>query len=344
MLPVQHSNMAPVIPGAEQFNTDIFNSAFGGFGSAFRILKAKKLDFRISSAGGEVSLPDGQVVGVLLGVAPFDYCSWYAKQFVEGQEAKAPDLLWVRKTPDTFPDALPEQFRQKQIVGGVPRWDFRIARRTVWALVNTTDGTIDLENPVIFDMTSTSMYGKSDPRTNAYKWAGMKQFCEQYSNAATKVSPCMFLTQIRLDPSSPVQGVVIFRPQIDQQTGGPAWLDIETYKEVVRVASSSLVTDMLQVTEILDYDPVAGNGAAPAPVATPTHAPASAPAPAPTPATGARVQPSELFEPTAPTPETSLLADAQAVLNKAAQAAPAQSVSSAAQEGIVNIMGSLSDL
>lgn len=360
-LPVVFDNgQMPTAAGAEEFSNNMFAGAFTGFEASRRHLRAKKLDFRISTGQDEIILANGEVAGVLLGIAPFNHCSWYARKYQEGQEPKAPDLLWVQRDPNKFPDALPEQFRQKQNVGGVARWDFRIARRTVWALINKEPSGqmyLDLDNPVIFDMTSASMYGKSYPQNNAYKWSGLRSFCEQHSSMAGRVNPSMFPMQIVIDPNSPVQGVVVFRPFVTAN-GAPAYLDNDTYARVVELAQSQLVSDMVSVQERLT---LGDNGAAPVtpvpPVQAATYVPQAAPvqpAPQPAPSAVTPVQPSE----------SSLLEQAQSLINQATaqpdhmdtaqhdkahvapQPAPAaaHAQSAAATAGIQSIMGSLSEL
>lgn len=353
MLPVvlSQNNTLPVLEGQEQFATEMFSSAFSGFFSSYRYLRPKKMDFHITSGGAAQVVPNGDVIGVLLGVSPYNHCTWYERKFQPGMEPEQPDLVWLQKTADTFPDALPVQFRKKVNIGGYERWDFRVARRTVWALLQKTpDGQVmlDLDNPVIFDMTSASMFGKSDPRTNSYKWTGLKQFCDQYSTAIAKCNPLMFCTQIAIDPDSPVPGVVVFRPQMGQN--GPVFLDHQMYSAVVEKAKSSTVSDMLTVQEILDYTPRGGSQTPPVQTATAPAQPAAPAAPA------APQAPTQLPD-DKPAATENLLHQAQAVLNNVKPseeaAAPVQpepitaqarpKVSAAASEGIANIMGSLGD-
>ena len=352
MLPVvfnQTDAQMPVLPGQDNFTDAFLANAFGDFQSGYRYLRPKKINFQVDGGGASIQLENNKVVGVLLGVAPHNFCTWYERKYQVGMEPTAPDLVWVQTTPDTFPDALPEQYRKKVNVGGNERWDFRIARRTVWALV-TQDGNgqymLDLDNPVIFDMTSASMYGKSDDASGTYKWAGMKQFCAKYSSAGHSCSPLMFYTQIMLDINSPVQGVVVFRPVLNNN-GVPAFLDNDTYAMVVEKAQSAVVADMLKVTEILTY----GQNKVPQ---TPPVQAATAPAqPEPV-----RPEPQPEPAPVQPSENGGLLEQAQALLSKPAQPAPepvahephvhapspTQKASAAATAGIASIMGSLGDL
>ena len=243
---------APVV--SQETSLAMFQNAFAGFSTGARFLRARKLDFQITSGGETTIIPNGKLVAVLLGVAPFNHCTWYERDYAPGQEPAAPDLCWVQKTANDFPAALPEMYRHKVNINGQERWKFRIARRTVWALV-VEDGQggvlLDIDNPVIFDITSASMYGKSDPRTHSYKWAGLRGFCAQFSTPVVTINPSMFYMQIALDPDA-TQGVVVFRPAVTQQ-GTPQYLSQESWQAVVNAAQSTQVTDMLRVTETLEW-------------------------------------------------------------------------------------------
>ena len=124
---------APVV--SQETSLAMFNNAFAGFSTGARFLRARKLDFQITSGGETSIIPNGKLVAVLLGVAPFNHCTWYERDYAPGQEPAAPDLCWVQKTANDFPAALPEMYRHKVNINGQERWKFRIARRTVWALV-----------------------------------------------------------------------------------------------------------------------------------------------------------------------------------------------------------------
>lgn len=364
---------APVVSQATSLT--MFNNAFAGFSTGARFLRARKLDFQITSGGETTVVPNGKVVGVLLGVAPFNHCTWYERDYAPGQEPSAPDLCWVQKTANDFPDALPEMYRRKVNINGQERWKFRIARRTVWALASA-DGqggaTLDVDNPVIFDITSASMYGKSDPRTHSYKWAGLRGFCSQFSTAAVTINPSMFFIQIALDPEA-TQGVVMFRPALTDQ-GTPQYLSQETWQAVVNAAQSAQVADMLRVTETLDWPKGGAKPAAQATVQQVSYPPSQEAAPiqptapaalAAQVAPAASVVPADVVAPAANanvTPE--LLDAASSVLQQAqnaANAAPAQDaapaaqpaaqpafqqpkVSEAAKQGIANLLGDLNNL
>lgn len=368
---------APVVSQATSLT--MFNNAFAGFSTGARFLRARKLDFQITSGGETTVVPNGKVVGVLLGVAPFNHCTWYERDYAPGQEPSAPDLCWVQKTANDFPDALPEMYRRKVNINGQERWKFRIARRTVWALASA-DGqggaTLDVDNPVIFDITSASMYGKSDPRTHSYKWAGLRGFCSQFSTAAVTINPSMFFIQIALDPEA-TQGVVMFRPALTDQ-GTPQYLSQETWQAVVNAAQSAQVADMLRVTETLEWPKGGAKPAAQATVQQVSYPPSqeaapvqpTAPvAPAAQAAPAASVVPADVVAPAANASVTPELLDAASSVLQQAQnavnAAPAQGtaptaqaatqpaaqpafqqpkVSEAAKQGIANLLGDLNNL
>lgn len=269
------ANIAPSMPAlASDVANALFDGAFAGFSSGMRFLRPRKLDFLITGGSSQQQLQNGEVVAVLLGVAPFNHCTWYEREYAPGQEPAAPDLCWIQKTENDFPAALPAEYHHKVMVNGQERWKFRKARRTVWAMYTPgPDGTpvLDLDNPVIFDLTSMSLYGPSDTASNSYKWSGLRGFCERFSSPVAKCSPCMFPMQINIDPKSTVSGVVVFRPLI-QSNGMPAYLDQETFTAVINKAQSPTIVDMLTVTETLEWPKKAASAAA-QPVAQPVQQP-----------------------------------------------------------------------
>lgn len=370
---------APIV--SQETSLAMFNNAFAGFSTGARFLRARKLDFQITSGGETTIVPNGRLVAVLLGVAPYNHCTWYERDYAPGQEPAAPDLCWIQKTANDFPDALPAQYRHKVNINGQERWKFRIARRTVWALVND-DGqggvTLDVDNPVIFDITSASMYGKSDPRTNSYKWAGLRGFCAQFSTPVVTINPSMFYMQIALDPDA-TQGVVVFRPATNNQ-GVPQYLSQETWQAVVNAAQSAQVTDMLRVTETLEWPKGAAKPAAQATVQQVSYPPSqeaapvqpAQPAPQPAAQPAQAVVPADVVAPAANASAPADLLNAAASVLQQAQAAaqpaadpsaprardpepaakpaPAAAtfqqptVSAAAKQGIANLLGDLDNL
>lgn len=241
-----------------------------GFSANYNFIRPGKMDFTLTEGGVPRQVANGQVVGVCLGIAPHDFCTWYAKKYTPGQEPERPDLLWEWPNRDAFPDALPVQYRQKVMLNGSMRWDFRIARRSVWALA-TTDANgqmaLNLSSPYILDITSMSLFGKSNTQVNQYRWSGLIGFCNRFSQPPHFVcSPSVFLTQLLLDATSSVSGVMVFRPMLSPDGNAPQYLDSATFSAVVNTMLSQQVQDMLKVREILDYTP-AGASAQSAPEA-----------------------------------------------------------------------------
>lgn len=318
----------PVLPEAmlAQYGA-LAEQMASGFTGAFNRIKPGKMDFTLVEGGVARRVDNGQVVGVCLGMAKHDYCSWYEKSYVDGQEPEQPDLVWEWADHNKFPDALPKQYQQKMNRQGQPRWDFRIARRSVWALVQPDAAgqpTLNIDNPYILDITSSSLYGASDTAAGLYKWSGLIQLCNRFSQPPNFIcSPAMFLTQLRIDPQSTVAGVILFKPMITN--GALAYLDSNTFMHVVEAMQSQAVKDMLQVREILGKETPAAAPVKPepAPVVPPMQT-ATAPA-----------------TPAAKEPEVAgsedLLAQAQALLNgPAAPSAPASQAAPAAPAGNVN--------
>lgn len=246
---------------------NVFDDAFNGFGGAnFRRIKVRKLDFALCENGAQEVVPANGLYAVLVGAAPVNHCVWYSRVYAPGQEPEAPDLTWIQHTPDTFPDALPVEFRRKQNVNGQERWAFQICRRTVWCVARIVNGQLflDTEKPYIFDLTSSSLFGKSIPEQNMYKWGGLRDVCRQYSTATFTCTPSMFLTQIVLDVNSPVQGVVMFKPMRDNN-GNMLFLDESNLYQVQECAMRQSTQDLAVVREKLTY------GDAPAQVQTPVQ-------------------------------------------------------------------------
>lgn len=255
----ESDNNPPVLPQEmlAQYNAFAEQMTYG-FQGAFNRIKVGKLDFGLVEGGVTRRVENGHVIGVCLGMASTDYCSWYEKTYEPGQEPEIPDLVWLWPDRSKFPAALPQQWHQKKNRQNQDRWDFRIARRSVWALVQPDPTTkqfyLNTETPFIFDITSASLYGKSDTTMNWYKWAGLIQLCNRFSQPPNFIcSPAMFLTRIRIDPTSTVSGVVYFEPMLVQGEGTPMYLDSTTFTQVVQVMQSQTIRDMLQVREILEW-------------------------------------------------------------------------------------------
>lgn len=244
----------PAIPQSmlEQYNAMALSMS-EGFSASLNFIRPGKMNFKLIEGGVAREVDNGQVVGVLLGIAPHDYCTWYEKQYVPGQEPETPDLVWEWPNQNVFPDALPQELRRKQMINGKERWAFRVARRSVWALANRTNSgqiALNLQSPYILDITSMSMFGKSTPDTNTYKFSGLMGLCQRLSQPPHFIcSPSMFLTQILIDAAASVSGVVVFRPAFTQ--GQPQYLDNDTFQQVLQLMMSQQVQDMLKVREKL---------------------------------------------------------------------------------------------
>lgn len=315
-LPVQFSvDVTPAVP--QQFLAQFQLAArqmTQGFGASFNRIKPGTATFELTEGGNKREVQNGQVVGVLLGVAPFDHCTWYEKDYVPGQEPEAPDLVWEWKTSDTFPNALPVKYRKKIMVNGKERWKFQIARRSVWGLVKPDANgqpTLDLDNPYILDMTSMSLYGKGNPQAGTFKYSGLVNFCKSLSSGPVQVIPAMFLTQILLDTAAKLAGVVVFKPVLDQ-TGHPQYLDTATFDSVLSTMFSQTVQDALKIQEKLEWP--TNKIAAPSPQTAPNVSAAQASTPVHSTSSGqptvqssqpaAPVQPVQPTAPTAPAAAT----------------------------------------
>lgn len=293
LIPVTFTNgQLPVLPAdimqqMKQFMDDDFSDLGGG---TMRFIRPRKSDFLLVDGGNQEVVYGHELFGVLICVAPTNHCVWYDREYAPGQEPSAPDLIWNQTAPDQFPDALPEMYRHKILRNGQERWGFQIRRRTVWALCRKDPNgqmMLDMSRPFILDLTSMSLFGKSNPQQNAYKFAGLKDLCTQYSGNGFICTPSMFMTQIFLDPNVSVAGVVVFRPARDAQ-GNLSFLDAQTIQSVYAARTSQEVQDMRVVREKLDYTPDGNNSAfsapaqlaaAPQPVAP--VAPVAQPMPAP---------------------------------------------------------------
>ena len=293
LIPVTFTNgQLPVLPAdimqqMKQFMDDDFSDLGGG---TMRFIRPRKSDFLLVDGGNQEVVYGHELFGVLICVAPTNHCVWYDREYAPGQEPSAPDLIWNQTAPDQFPDALPEMYRHKILRNGQERWGFQIRRRSVWALCRKDPNgqmMLDMSRPFILDLTSMSLFGKSNPQQNAYKFAGLKDLCTQYSGNGFICTPSMFMTQIFLDPNVSVAGVVVFRPARDAQ-GNLSFLDAQTIQSVYAARTSQEVQDMRIVREKLDYTPDGSNSAfsapaqlaaAPQPVAP--VAPVAQPMPAP---------------------------------------------------------------
>lgn len=308
-----------------------------GVGGTLNFIRPGKIDFTLVEGGNKRQVPNGQVAGVLLAVSPHDFCTWYQKSYTVGQEPEEPDLVWNWPDHNQFPDALPQELRKKQLINGKERWAFRVARRSVWALFSNVNGQamLNLSAPYILDMTSMSLYGQGNPQANMYKYSGLMSLCQRMSGNGFICSPAMFLTAIVIDPQSPVSGVVNFCPQINN--GQLAYLDNNTFQQVLQLALSQQVKDMLMVKEKLEWKNGSGFQASPTPApeqavsASVTPSTVSQPISSVPPSTVSQlpgpsiIQPQPQPQPVQPqpatpiTPSEDLLAQAQVVMDNFSQ-------------------------
>lgn len=333
-----NNNLANVLP-AEAISAfgNLFHDSFSDFGSSFRRIRVGRLGFSLIGGQSVEEIPADRMFVVCLGVAPTNHAVWYERAYTPGQEGEQPDLVWNMPDWNTFPDALPVQFRSKVMRDGLERWAFQVRRRMVFAIMRhdaNNQPYLDLDNPYAMDLSSMSLFSKSNAAQNMYRWGGLRDVCVQYSNNGVQITPAMFISQIVIDTTVSITGPVFFRPMRDSN-GHLQILDPSLLLRIVEVAQSQQVRDMLTIAEKLSYDR-AGNTqtvppvqqAAPAPQPAPVQAPAPQPEPvaAPAPQPAPVQAPAAAPQPAAASANTaSLLAQAEAVLNQkpTAEAKPA---------------------
>lgn len=226
--------------------TGFSNEVFAGFGNIGNFLRVEKTGFKL----GDEEIDFRKCFAVLLASNAHNHAVWYAHKYQPGQAAQAPDLVWLMDQPGRFPDALPAYARSKVKVNDREMWDFAIRRRTVWARFEPSTG-IDLNNPFIFDIPSSSMFGKSNT-AGAYKWAEIPGYCRQLSKAyGIQIPPCAFVMKIIPDPKG-VQGTVLFSP-VTSPEGNLSLLSVDAIREVLATAKSPAVQALKDVTEKLTY-------------------------------------------------------------------------------------------
>ena len=305
-------NNVPTVPADVLAGfAEMFNRTAQGFGTNFRRIRVGKTQFTLDNGQSKEIVPADRLFAVLVGVAEFNHCVWYERDYMPGQEPEAPDLVWIQRTNTDadYPAALPVQFRIKQMVNGAERWKYTILRRTVWAVIRTDINgqmILDVDNPYVLDLTSMSLFGKGIPEQNMYKWSGLIDLCRSYSSTNATITPSMFVTQLILDPNVSVNGVVNFRPSRDAN-GMMSLLDTNTLMRVFDCMRSDKVAELLKVREKNEY------GAAPADVQPVYQQPAPAPMQQPAPAPMA--QPAPMQQPAPSASMDNLLAEAAAVLN-----------------------------
>lgn len=231
----------------------LFEDSFQGLGGSIRRIKCTKMGFELHNGSSKEEIPANECYGVFIGSSPCNHAVWYAKDYAPGQEPEQPDLIWNMPDQNTFPNALPQMYRQKITKNGRECWAFQIRRRLAFAMCRTVNGqtTIDFANPYIMDISSMSLFGKSLPENNMYKWGAIKDLCLQFSTPQQPIYPNMFLMQILMDPTAPV-GVVMFRPMLDQN-GHLRLLDPQLILASAQAAQSPSTRTLLTINEKLTF-------------------------------------------------------------------------------------------
>lgn len=349
MLPVNLSQNAqfPTLPDdlMALFKADAEQDWAGLGSTAVRRLKMSMTGFTIGAGSDAQNIPFDQLVGVCIATAPYNHCTWYQRSYQPGQEPEAPDLVWVQRVEGQFPDALPEKFHKKVMKDGSERWDFKIQRRSVWAFMQptATGYTLDLDNPVVFDISSMNLFGKSYPEQNMYKWTGIVSLCKRMSTGGRIITPAMFPIRIFPDGKLRQTSVIVFQPMM--QNGFPQFLDANTIMAVREKRMSPEVQDMLNITEKLTFEGAATP--APQPIQQQPIQPQTSSMFATTGAAPAAQQtivsaPAPQIPAADPNDMASLLAQAQAALNGANKPAAPAGTSASAADAIAALMAQAS--
>lgn len=297
-LPVTIVNQPPAL-SAEQNSLalSLYEKSFAGLGGNLRMITMDKSCFKLRDGGAVMEIPFNSLIVLFCGGAETNHAVWWEKDYAPGQtQASAPDLIWKMPTMDTFPDALPPQFRRKIYKGSQEVWAFQIRRRLGFVVMKYDQQTasyyVDFDHPYVMDISSASLFGQSFPRENQYKWGAIRDLCTQMSTRTTTITPFMFPIQIVQNPTG-VQGTVLFKPS-RAADGNLAFIGSEDYARLMDVAASEAVRDMLDVREKLTYGgathtastsssvaPVQPTPPPAAPVQQPVQQPAPQPAPQP---------------------------------------------------------------
>ena len=186
-----------------------------------------------------------------------------------------------------------------------------------------------------------SLYGNGLPQQNMYKWSGLRDLCQQYSAGGIQVTPSMFLTQIVLDPTVSVSGVVMFRPYFDRNNH-LAFLSPDIMSQVYTTMCAESTQELLTVREKLTYgDDIQEASSRPAkPVRKEAAAPVqkAEPQPQPQPVTVPHAEPAK------DAAMRTLLDQAEAAMSKKAGAeAPVQKMEAAAEGPVASNVQALLD-
>lgn len=324
-----------------------YEDAFAGMGGAGqRRIRIRKTDFELLDGGSSTVIPANELAGVFVGAAKSNYAVWYERDYAPGQEPEAPDLIWnIDNNFTVFPDALPEEYRQKVMRGGKLRWAFQIRKRLAFVLLRNFNGqnVLDCDHPYILDVTAMSLYGNGLPQQNMYKWSGLRDLCQQYSAGGIQVTPSMFLTQIVLDPTVSVSGVVMFRPYFDRNNH-LAFLSPDIMSQVYTTMCAESTQELLTVREKLTYGD--DSQEAPSKPAKPVRKEAAAPVQKAEPQPQPQPQPVTVphAEPAKDAAMRTLLDQAEAAMSKKAGVeAPVQKTEAAAEGPVANNVQALLD-
>lgn len=244
--------------GSNELQTlsDLFSSSFKDFTTnGTRYLKVRKSGFELVDGATKEQIEFNKLLCMVVGIGQTNHAVWWQGSYSPGMEVGEPDLIWKMPDFETFPDALPVEYRKKVMDGaGNERWKFQIMRRLVLVRVVPVDGVprIDVENPFVFDATSASLFGGGIPDKNQYKWNGIMNICRRYSRPDKPCYPCMFPIRIIPDDNMPV-GVVNFQPLFNEN-GQICFIGQESLGDIMTCVTSEIVKSMSDVREKLEFE------------------------------------------------------------------------------------------
>lgn len=274
------------------------------FGEAFSRISLKGNRFSLRSGGSSELISTDHLTCVILADAPTDHLIWYRDKYDPTKEDVSPTAVWLYGTD--APAIVPRTVLQKNADG---RYDYIRQHRTVIAIVNPQTQQLDL-TPIVFDVGSMSLYGQDLVLSNnivAYSYTGFRRWCSSQG-----VPPCLIFTRVIFDTRSSVPSVRFIPARNDR---APAILPQPVLGQVLQLAQSQSVKDLVKVSLIDGTEN--SQSAQPAPAAV---APAQ-----PAPAQPAPVQPHESWTaPVQPAPVQQAPVQPAPAAVAPAQPAPAQ--------------------
>lgn len=274
------------------------------FGEAFSRISLKGNRFSLRSGGSSELISTDHLTCVILADAQTDHLIWYRDKYDPAKEDVSPTAVWLYGTD--APAIVPRTVLQKNADG---RYDYIRQHRTVIAIVNPQTQQLDL-TPIVFDVGSMSLYGQDLVLSNnivAYSYTGFRRWCSSQG-----VPPCLIFTRVIFDTRSSVPSVRFIPARNDR---APAILPQPVLGQVLQLAQSQSVKDLVKVSLIDGTENSQSAQPAPAAVAPAQPAPAQ-PAPAqPAPVQPAPVQPA----PVQTAPASATPADALSAAEAAAQ-------------------------